>query len=130
MKRFGLVTVVAGVFLALAPVAASADTISDLQTQRELNIQNDIARCQLAAMGVFVPGNVTPSQPESVRGCAGGFAPMSAGTPSVGCPAAGRALTTFEKNAINQFEIDLLKAMNNRTTLPTPSADVQALLTC
>jgi hypothetical protein len=126
-------SVVTALVLALAPLTTHAQSAATLDAKRRANIQNDIARCQLAAAGVTLPGNVAPSQPEAVVGCGAGTGvralqtlPSSAGK----CPAVGRSKTKLEQDLVNDFEIARLKAMNKHTPLPTPSADVAALLAC
>ncbi|HTD79829.1 MAG TPA: hypothetical protein VK898_19490 [Chloroflexota bacterium] len=133
MRYTRLVPLVAAVVLALAPLTARAESAASLtlEQKREANVLNDIARCQLAAAGTLVPGKVAPSQPEAVAVCGAGVRalqvlPGAAAT----CPATGRSLTKFEMNQINEFEIALAKAQNKNQALPTPSADVRALLTC
>jgi hypothetical protein len=127
--------VVAVLIAGLLPAQAAAQSTREMEreTKRLANIANDVARCQLAAAGTPVPGNLAASQPESAAGC-GAAGPAKAPTPAPAvtgtCPVVGRALTKAEADQINQFAIAKQKALASRQPAPVPSADVANLMSC
>jgi hypothetical protein len=122
------------VIVALAPLTAQAASSAQSEAKRRANIENDIARCQLAAEGVSLPGKVAPSEPEAAAECGAGARALTAVPVAVSggsrCSAVGRPLTKFEQNQINEFEIAKSKAIKKNAPIPMPSADVAALLAC
>ena len=132
MRYTRLVPLVAALVLALAPVTTfAASATVTLENKHRANVLNDIARCQLAAAGAHLPGNVAASQPEAVVGCAAGARALQTLPGAAGkCPVTGRGLNKSEMNQINEFEIALAKAQKKGLRLPTPSTDVLALMAC
>ena len=92
MRYTRLVPLVAALVLALAPVTTfAASATVTLENKHRANVLNDIARCQLAAAGAHLPGNVAASQPEAVVGCAAGARALQTLPGAAGkCPVTGR----------------------------------------
>jgi hypothetical protein len=130
-----LLTVAVVLIIGLLPVQAHAQSTREMQREakRLENIANDLARCQLAAAGTSVPGNLAASQPEAAAGCAAAVLaarPRPASAVTGKCPVTGRALTKFELDQVNDFAIAKARAEARRLPVPTPSTEVANLLAC
>jgi hypothetical protein len=151
MRQIGRLFVATGVLAALMTVAPSAafaasneaviaqnETTAQM-SQAYLNTINDATRCLLAAQGVPVPGkNLAFSQPGPVpltTLCAA-ISPNNPNPPTITAPPVTtancvlntRALTKFEGDLVNDYEIAVLKAAKNGLPAPAMSADVMALI--
>lgn len=149
---------VAGVFAALLPFSGVAQAATNDQviaqqraaamtTQQQINLANDVARCQMAAAGEKVPGTVGQTVTDingMVISCTpgamtttGNQSSMSGTTSSgssmtnasgTGCVTATRSLTKAETNIVNAWAIAVQKAISKKQPAPTLPSDVAALV--
>lgn len=147
MKRLRISVLLAGLLVAMLPVAAQAAPAEALNNEQVIALSkaqkladhkaaeaaNRAARCALAAAGVSIPGKIL------LATCPGARALETLpGTKPPKCPVVGREMTKIEFNVLNGYLIQKAKAetltkreRGDKVKMPpTPSEEVAALLAC
>jgi len=125
LKKLQIAICTAGLVLALMPAVTLAASPEAVAAKRAANVANDVARCNLAAQGVSLPGKIAPSTPEAAAGCTAlakneefrALQLLPAGI-RITCSLAANQLTKLQKAPLYDYLIAKAKAEKKNQTVP------------